>query len=340
MSMSFLSMVEAELPPGFRFHPRDDELICDYLAPKLGAKPGFSGCRPPMVDVDLNKVEPWDLPVAASVGPREWYFFSLKDRKYATGQRTNRATVSGYWKATGKDRPVVAARRGALVGMRKTLVFYQGRAPKGRKTEWVMHEYRMEPAPPLLDHQPSSSNSKDEDWVLCRVICKKKLAAGGRGGGGSSRSLVASNGGRETAPATPPPPPLPPRMDTDATLAQLQAAMHATAGALEQVPCFSSFNNNTTASSRAAAAAAAAAQPCYLPSMATGGSHGTTSYYLDHAMLPPELGGCFDPLHGDKKLLKAVLGQLGGDAVAPGLSLQHEMAAGAVVASSAWMNHF
>lgn len=82
------------------------------------------------------------LPAAASVGPREWYFFSLKDRKYATGQRTNRATVSGYWKATGKDRAV--ARRGALVGMRKTLVFYQGRAPKGRKTEWVMHEYRME----------------------------------------------------------------------------------------------------------------------------------------------------------------------------------------------------
>jgi hypothetical protein len=79
---------------------------------------------------------------AASVGTREWYFFSLKDRKYATGQRTNRATVSGYWKATGKDR--AAARRGVLVGMRKTLVFYQGRAPKGRKTEWVMHEYRME----------------------------------------------------------------------------------------------------------------------------------------------------------------------------------------------------
>ena len=62
MSMSFLSMVEAELPPGFRFHPRDDELICDYLAPKLGGKVGFSGRRPPMVDVDLNKVEPWDLP--------------------------------------------------------------------------------------------------------------------------------------------------------------------------------------------------------------------------------------------------------------------------------------
>ncbi|CAD6266961.1 unnamed protein product [Miscanthus lutarioriparius] len=325
MSMSFLSMVEAELPPGFRFHPRDDELICDYLAPKLGGKVGFSGRRPPMVDVDLNKVEPWDLPVAASVGPREWYFFSLKDRKYATGQRTNRATVSGYWKATGKDR--VVARRGALVGMRKTLVFYQGRAPKGRKTEWVMHEYRMEPA---LDQSYSSnfsSNSKDEDWVLCRVICKKKLAGGG-GSSKASRSLTSS-GGRETVPTTSPP--LPPLMDT--TLAQLQAAMNTTgAGAIQQVPCFSSFNNIASNGNGNGNSAAAAAQSCYLP-MATGGSHGMS--YLDHGLLP-ELGGCFDPLNSDKKLLKAVLSQFGGDVVP---SLQHEMAA-ATATSSTWMSHF
>ncbi|RZS08710.1 hypothetical protein BHM03_00039714 [Ensete ventricosum] len=77
----------------------------------------------------------------ACVGGREWYFFNLRDRKYATGLRTNRATRSGYWKATGKDRTV--SRRGVLVGMRKTLVFYQGRAPKGRKTNWIMHEFRM-----------------------------------------------------------------------------------------------------------------------------------------------------------------------------------------------------
>lgn len=78
----------------------------------------------------------------ACVGGKEWYFYSQRDRKYATGLRTNRATVSGYWKATGKDRPIL--RRGTLVGMRKTLVFYQGRAPKGRKSEWVMHEFRLE----------------------------------------------------------------------------------------------------------------------------------------------------------------------------------------------------
>ena len=116
----------------------------------------------------------------------------------------------------------------------------------------------------------------------------------------------------------------------DTTLAQLQAAMNTTAGsgAVEQVPCFSSFNN-IASNNNTAAAAVAAAQPCYLP-MVTG-SHGMS--FLDHGL--PELGGCFDPLNCDKKLLKAVLSQFGGEVVP---SLPHEMAAG--TATSTWMNHF
>lgn len=78
----------------------------------------------------------------ASMGEREWYFFSLRDRKYPTGLRTNRATEAGYWKTTGKDKEIF--RGSVLVGMKKTLVFYRGRAPKGEKTNWVMHEYRLE----------------------------------------------------------------------------------------------------------------------------------------------------------------------------------------------------
>ena len=80
----------------------------------------------------------------AKLNANEWYFFSFRDRKYATGFRTNRATTSGYWKATGKDRTVHDPITREVVGMRKTLVFYRNRAPNGIKTGWIMHEFRLE----------------------------------------------------------------------------------------------------------------------------------------------------------------------------------------------------
>jgi hypothetical protein len=50
--------------------------------------------------------------------------------------------MAGFWKATGRDKAVHDKSR--LIGMRKTLVFYKGRAPNGQKSDWIMHEYRLE----------------------------------------------------------------------------------------------------------------------------------------------------------------------------------------------------
>jgi hypothetical protein len=93
------------------------------------------------------------IPGDHSANQNNWYFFSHKDKKYPTGNRANRATKAGFWKATGRDKCIQAR---AALGMRKTLVFYRGRAPHGQKTDWIMHEFRLDdgtvttapPAPP------------------------------------------------------------------------------------------------------------------------------------------------------------------------------------------------
>ncbi|XP_058737952.1 NAC domain-containing protein 21/22-like [Vicia villosa] len=153
--------IGASLPPGFRFYPSDQELVCHYLYKKITNQQILSHS---LLDIDLHICEPWQLPEVAKLNANEWYFFSFRDRKYATGFRTNRATISGYWKATGKDRVVLDPMSEEVVGMRKTLVFYRNRAPNGIKTGWIMHEFRLE-----TPHMPPK-----EDWVLCRVFHKSK----------------------------------------------------------------------------------------------------------------------------------------------------------------------
>ena len=76
----------------------------------------------------------------ALYGEKEWYFFSPRERKYPNGSRPNRAAGTGYWKATGADKPIGNPKP---VGIKKALVFYAGKAPKGEKTNWIMHEYRL-----------------------------------------------------------------------------------------------------------------------------------------------------------------------------------------------------
>ncbi|EYU20601.1 hypothetical protein MIMGU_mgv1a011938mg [Erythranthe guttata] len=129
---------QLNLPAGFRFHPTDEELVVHYLCRKSA---GQLISVPIIAEIDLYKFDPWQLPEMAHYGEKEWYFFSPRDRKYPNGSRPNRSAGTGYWKATGADKPVGKPK---TLGIKKALVFYAGKAPRG------------------LD-----------DWVLCRIYNKK-----------------------------------------------------------------------------------------------------------------------------------------------------------------------
>ncbi|XP_060957694.1 NAC domain-containing protein 43-like [Cannabis sativa] len=168
-SMSISVNGQSQIPPGFRFNPTEEELLQYYLKKKVSNQ---SIDLDVIRDVDLNKLEPWDIKEMCKIGSspqNDWYFFSHKGKKYSSGKRTNRATSLGYWKATGRDKVLYSNSdysKKIIIGMRKTLVFYKGRAPHGLNSDWIMYEYRLHQWSPEI-------NSVEEGWVVCRIFKKK-----------------------------------------------------------------------------------------------------------------------------------------------------------------------
>lgn len=60
--------IGAALPPGFRFYPSDEELVCHYLYKKIANEEVLKGT---LVEIDLHTCEPWQLPgrLARSLAP-------------------------------------------------------------------------------------------------------------------------------------------------------------------------------------------------------------------------------------------------------------------------------
>ncbi|CAL9007636.1 unnamed protein product [Prunus brigantina] len=187
--------------PGFRFYPTEEVLVSYYLKKKIeGKDSNFSHIIP---EIDVCKHEPCDVPAFFEEADfpdqeMEWFFFSQPDYKYTNSTRCNRATDQGFYKITGKVREIKARRSKVVIGKKRTLTFYEGRVPKAKKTNWIMHEYYLTNTE-LAQLGPNTNQQKD--FVLCRLknksanykklkddsICDE-LADTGSGGGIASNS--------------------------------------------------------------------------------------------------------------------------------------------------------
>ncbi|KAL8172354.1 hypothetical protein V2J09_024158 [Rumex salicifolius] len=133
---------QMDLPPGFRFHPTDEEIISDYLFLK---SQNIDFISVAIGEADLRKLEPWELPCGGSFNGGGGMVLFLSEGKKVSNwtenkQRNKLWILEGYRKRQ-RDLP---------------------RAPKGVKSNWVMHEYR-------LDGIYSQS-----DWVISRVFHKNQ----------------------------------------------------------------------------------------------------------------------------------------------------------------------
>ncbi|XP_010245796.1 PREDICTED: NAC domain-containing protein 90-like [Nelumbo nucifera] len=159
------------LPPGYRFYPTEEELITFYLYNKLEGKREDLEHVIPVVDI--YKLDPWQLPKLAGAlclgDPEQWFFFIPRQERESRGGRPTRTTSSGYWKATGSPGYVYSSNY-QVIGVKKTMVFYRGKAPSGCKTKWKMNEYRA------IHGEATSSNSATpvlrNEFSLCRVYVK------------------------------------------------------------------------------------------------------------------------------------------------------------------------
>ncbi|KAJ4748488.1 NAC domain protein [Rhynchospora pubera] len=152
------------LLPGFQFDPTDQELLLYYLKPKVFSLPLPAGVIP---EINFKKYDPWDLPGA---GHGERYFFNQLEAKYR-GNTMYRLTSSGYWKVTGKDRPVMTSQSNRTIGIKRVLTFYIGRLARGSQTNWIMHEYCLTGTNSIGTNKKSNATN---EWTVCRIFEKSK----------------------------------------------------------------------------------------------------------------------------------------------------------------------
>ncbi|KAL3850286.1 hypothetical protein ACJIZ3_012168 [Penstemon smallii] len=150
---------------GFRFYPTEEELVSFYLHNKLEEK--NNNINRVIATLDIYQFEPWHLPKHCGElckgDSEQWFFFVPRQEREVRGGRPSRTTASGYWKATGSPTYVYSSNN-KVIGLKKSMVFYKGKAPTGRKTKWKMNEYRA-----IKQDLPTSIPKLRHELSLCRI---------------------------------------------------------------------------------------------------------------------------------------------------------------------------
>ncbi|XP_025828029.1 NAC domain-containing protein 90-like isoform X2 [Panicum hallii] len=207
------------LPPGYRFYPTEEELLGFYLRHRLAGTRAQVEHFIPVVDIySYHPAQLQAMAGAANVGDKEqWFFFCPRAERELSGGRPARTTPTGYWKATGSPSYVYSAPASRVIGEKRTMVFYEGRAPTGTKTRWKMNEYKAvaaDDAPPPAGAPAVRILQLRNEFSVCRVYTSNgtlrsfdRRPLNPPAGGGLDQAAAHRCQQQEALLVPPPPPP-------------------------------------------------------------------------------------------------------------------------------------
>ncbi|XP_057432041.1 NAC domain-containing protein 83-like [Lotus japonicus] len=149
------------LLPGYKFDPTDEVLIDFYLKRRVFAQLVPFHIIP---DFDVFQTEPWGLPGGDGkiFNERKCFFYNTRSRDLENIDI--RVAGSGQWRVMEKDKYIPIPRNNQVIGKRNTMNFWEVQGVYARRTEWVMHEFRL-----ALIANPS----KMENWAVYRIFKNK-----------------------------------------------------------------------------------------------------------------------------------------------------------------------
>ncbi|XP_030464903.2 protein NTM1-like 9 isoform X1 [Syzygium oleosum] len=151
-------------PVGLRFKPTEDELVGHYLKKKLIGEMETLCLIPELCIYNWEPQELFtrynELSSIPSDGS-ECFFFCPRGRK------RKRKTECGFWKETCTKHVIQASDTGEEIGLRRSLVYHEGRQRNAHRTNLGMYEYHLNSN--VFDSEISDPTA----LVLCHIINRK-----------------------------------------------------------------------------------------------------------------------------------------------------------------------
>ncbi|RXH82894.1 hypothetical protein DVH24_003392 [Malus domestica] len=159
-------------PVGYKFHPRDDELVVYYLYNKVRGTPFRDDNVIPEIDLygTMDARDIWNNNGGQNIGKDEdlYFFTKLKPASKGTGSRVARTIGSGTWKGETSGAKVKDPKTKETIGFFKRFQYKNTKYPQESGC-WIMHEFSLHPKQVMRIKSSPSSRLNDDEYVVCRV---------------------------------------------------------------------------------------------------------------------------------------------------------------------------